>query len=404
MKVLSIGSDKNILNEGSEARERVVEYGKLVEELHIVIFSLKKQKIKFSFHLDKSFKQNQEAIFNFQANQKIKISKNVFIYLTNSKNRWFYIFDAYKIAKKIIHNSKLLIHNSLISCQDPFESGLTGWFVKKKFKIPFQLQVHTDFLSPFFQKGSLLNKIRVLMAKFLVYRADCIRVVSERIRNSIIFNLKVSNSKIVVLPIFVDVERIKSTPVVVNLHSKYPQFDFIILMASRLTKEKNIEMAIKVFSDIAREYPNAGLVIVGDGPEKKNQKLKAKSRKLGGNIIFEEAVSFEKLISYYKTADLFLLTSNFEGYARSVIEAMASGCPVVMTDVGLAGEVLINKKDGLVVPVGNAEKLKEAILSLISNRDLRENLIKNAKDIFNFWPLKENYLEKYLNAWTRCKF
>ena len=53
--------------------------------------------------------------------------------------------------------------------------------------------------------------------------------------------------------------------------------------------------------------------------------------------------------SYYKTADLFLLTSNYEGYGMAVVEAMAAGCPVIMTDVGLAGEVLIDKKDGLVV-------------------------------------------------------
>ena len=142
---------------------------------------------------------------------------------------------------------------------------------------------------------------------------------------------------------------------------------------------------------------------MGNGPGRNSYSLFVTRYSLQNNVIFEDAVPFEILISYYKTADLFLLTSNYEGYGRSVVEAMAAGCAVVMTDVGLAGEILINKKDGLVVPIENGEKLKDAIISLIENKDLRENLVKNARDIFNFWPSEGDYLKKYLNCWAACK-
>ena len=430
MKILSIGSDKKLFDENSEVRRRIIEYGQLVDELHIVVFTNNKLKI---------------------GNWKLKIAKNVFLYPTNSSSRWFYVFDAVKIGARIIRNLKLEIGNSrnniIVSCQDPFECGLVGWLLKRKFsarggsasggKIPLQLQIHTDFLSPYFWKESLLNKIRVLVAKFLIPRADCIRVVSRRIKLSLseakIFpknrrcgRTKFSRSEnfrdkrfleevfaehcLAVLPIWVDIEKIKNTPTKTNLHDKYPQFDFIILMASRLTKEKNIGLAIEALRDTnlrihANDTNNAnkkniGLIIVGAGPEENNLKSKIKNLKLYDNVILEPWT--DDIISYYKTADLFLMTSDYEGYGMAVVEAMASGCPVVMTDVGLAGEVLIDKKDGLVVPVGNKEKLTEAILNLIENSELRAELIRNSQKTLSFWPKKEDYLKAYRDSWFYC--
>ena len=83
----------------------------------------------------------------------------------------------------------------------------------------------------------------------------------------------------------------------------------------------------------------------------------------------------------------------------AVVETMAAGCSVIMTDVGLAGEVLIDKKDGLVVPVGDKNKLVGAILTLIENSGLRADLIKNAQRTLSFWPTREEYLKVYSGTW-----
>ena len=131
-------------------------------------------------------------------------------------------------------------------------------------------------------------------------------------------------------------------------------------MASRLTKEKNIGMAIEAMKEVVKERPKTGLIIVGDGPEREALELKTTNYKLKTNIIFENWT--DDLASYYKTADLFLLTSNYEGYGRTIIEAMAANCPIVMTDVGLAGEVVKNYYNGIIVPAGDKKEMKEAIL------------------------------------------
>jgi len=389
MKVLMISTDKKILEENSAVRQRMVEYGGLVEELHIVVFAKRKFEIR-----------NSQS----ETNNKIQISKNTWVYSTDSKSKWAYIGDAVKIGKQIISDTNYKLQNTkyLVTAQDPFETGMVGWRLAKKFNLPLHLQIHTDFLSPYFERESLLNKVRVLMAKFLIKRKQvkCIRVVSERIKNSLLLVTRCP-LRIMVLPIFVDVKKIEVAPITVDLHKKYPQFDFIILMASRFSQEKNIPMAIEAMSEVIKKYPKAGLILVGDGPMREALKLQITNYKLQNNIILENWA--DDLASYYKTANLFLLTSNYEGYGMTVVEAMAAHCAVVMTDVGLAGDILTDEYSGLAVPVDDKEKIVEAILKMIENRALRENMIGSAqKTVDEVVHSKEKYLEDYKKSWEVC--
>jgi glycosyltransferase involved in cell wall biosynthesis len=354
----------------------MIEYGHLASELHIVVLSQKPKGKK------------QGSNFGFE-NKKFN---NVFLYPTNSVNRWFYIFDAYRIAKRIIGCYPSASRGYLVSCQDPFEAGLAGWLIKRKFGLALELQVHTDFLSPHFRRESFLNKIRVLLAEFLLPRASCVRVVSERIRDS----LKVGGGRALktdpfVLPIFVDVDTIKKASIKVNLRQKYPQFDFIVLMAGRLSREKNIGLAVRAMAEIVKIHPKVGLIIVGNGPEKSKLKLQVLNRKLGDNVIFEEAVPFEILISYYKSADLFLLTSNYEGYGRTIVEAAVAGCKILSTEVGVAREIL--PMESIFEP-GNRKALEEKIVKAL------EGEIGSVRQ-FSF-PTKAQYLEKYKAGWLAC--
>jgi len=324
----------------------------------------------------------------------IIFADKLFIYPTNSCCRLAYYFDSFKIAKKILAQQKI----DLIFTQDPFETGLVGWRIARKNKIRLQLQIHTDFLSPYFGQESLFNRIRVCLGKFLIRRADVFRVVSARIRKSLMAR-GIAPEKIFVLPIFVDVKKFGSTPININLKHKYPQFDFIILMASRLSKEKNIGLAIEAMAKIIKNYPKTGLVIVGSGAEKENLKFKIKNLKLQDSVRLEPWT--EDLASYYKSADLFLLTSNYEGWGLAIVEAMASGCPVVMIDVGCAGELLKDEQNGLVIPVADRQKLEEAIIELRTDNDLAARLKKMAQETAAALADKEEYLRRYKESWQQ---
>jgi glycosyltransferase involved in cell wall biosynthesis len=139
-------------------------------------------------------------------------------------------------------------------------------------------------------------------------------------------------------------------------------------------------------AEIVKIYPKTLLVISGDGPEKKNLELRQ-------NVVIEPSVNFETLISYYKAADLFLLTSNYEGYGRTVIEAAAAGLPVVMTDVGLAPPA----GGGKVTPVGDKEVLIRTILEAIKNPEIAQINLSRLGLLD-----KPTYLERLKQSWLNC--
>lgn len=349
MKILSISTDRKIFEENSAVRQRIVDYGKLVSELHIIVFSKE-----------------------FGSERRI-ISSNIWAYPTNSKNKFFYIWDAIKIGRKILKQNR---ENWLITTQDPFETGLVGWILAKITKSKLHLQVHTDFMSWKFKMASIMNKTRGQLAMFLIAQADGVRVVSERIKNSIVkWKLK-KPERISILPIFVDTQKIEEAESKQNLKNKYSQFDFVILMASRLEKEKNISLAIDVMKKIIKEYPKVGLVIVGDGSQRDSLQKKVYRNRLERNVVFERWQ--DDLISYYKTADLFLSTSNYEGYGMTLLESAVAGCPILTTDVGLIGEIL---KEGSIeiCKVGKKKCFVEKLEKILESKHLLKIMSEKAK-------------------------
>ena len=309
-KILMISTDRKVFEKGSDVRRRFILYGSLVEELHVIVFAKKSL----------LFKQE-------------RISENVFLYPTNSSSKLKYMYDATKIGCNITGIN-------LITTQDPFETGIVGVELARKLKTRLEIQIHTDFLSKYFKKWDIKNVFRVFLGKYVLKKADCIRVVSNRIKTSIKVALPHISVTPIVLPVFIDINKIKNTLISVDLHKEYPQFDHISLMVSRLEKEKDIKRVIKIFSKIVRNYPKSGLVIVGNGSQRKSLESAVNTLKLTENVIFEGwQEDIVKLVSYYKSADLFINSSLYEGYGRTLVEALASGTPVLSTDVGVATEI-----------------------------------------------------------------
>ena len=396
MKVLNISSDRNIFKEGSVVRARMIEYGTLFEELHIIVFCPKK------------LSTFPPPLIHRQADS-FQLSTNVRVYPTNSCSKWLYIFDAIRIGKRIIRNWKsartnvhsdgLKIENSrndlVISSQDPFECGLAAYQLSKLAKLSLHIQIHTDFLSPYFASLSLLNRLRVLIARHILPKANAVRVVSQRIKNSLeICNLPVATEP-TVLPIFANLEKFKIAEPVFSLQEKYSHWGFIILAVARLSPEKNIAFAIKILQEILKTYPKTGLVIVGDGSLGESLKFKVKSLKLDENVAFEGWQ--ENTVSYYKTANLFLQTSLYEGFGLSLLEALASGCPAVSSDVGIAPEILNHKGHSFVCPVNDLACFVSTISQLIEDNQLRiffSTQIAPAA-VLPFVQSKEYYLRAY---------
>jgi len=369
MKILMISTDKKIFDESSAVRQRVLDYGTITDSLHIIVLN---RKLK-----------NGERRKNF------RISDKVFIYPTNSLNKFHYGSDAKKIAFRL---DKI----DLVTAQDPYETGWIAWRIAKGIKAKLELQVHTDIFNFYFIKHSFSNWVRSKIAKFLLPKADHIRVVSKRIKLSLSAKLQ---ERTTILPIFVSSIFIQFTEPDFDLKQRYSQFKFIMVMLSRLEKEKNISMALNALVKVVKVFPKTGLIIVGEGSLKKSLERQVRRLGLEGNVIFKKWTN--NPITYYKTADLFISASDYEGYGMSLVEAIFSHCPILTTKVGIVGEVL-SSNNAFLCDVGDQECFSLSIINAQQHPELlREFAQKAYDDCLKKIPQTEEETLKILqNSWS----
>jgi glycosyltransferase involved in cell wall biosynthesis len=140
----------------------------------------------------------------------------------------------------------------------------------------------------------------------------------------------------------------------------------IILGAGRLTSQKDFTTLIKAFYHVKKQI-NSKLVILGEGEEKFALENLIREMNLQNDVILFGFV--ENPYPYYKNADVFVLSSRFEGLPTVLIEAMALSVPVVSTDCPTGPrEILDNSKYGPLVPVGDENKLAEEIIKILQNK------------------------------------
>ena len=340
MRVLQIGADRSkrgILYPGSSAFKRQEAYAKQLGNLDIIGFSLMG---------DGAHPVEEEGLS---------------VYPTNSFSRLLYAVDAVRIARG-------LPVPDVVSVQDPFETGLVGWLISWMKKVPLHVQVHTDFLSPEYARVSLMNRLRVLIAGFVLRRAARVRVVSERVKQSIEARYQLS-VPVTVLPIFADVQRFKTATVDAAVTARFARFKTKFLVVARLEREKNVALALRAFAQSARH--DSCLIIAGEGREAGKLARLVQDLGITGRVFFESNIA--DIAPWYALADIVLVPSRYEGYGLVTVEALAAGKPVLSTDVGIAGEA-----GAIIAPPGHfARALRAWFENGPRTGELKEHPYKN---------------------------
>jgi glycosyltransferase involved in cell wall biosynthesis len=154
----------------------------------------------------------------------------------------------------------------------------------------------------------------------------------------------------------------------------------VALVASRLVPIKNVALAVDAMSVAARERPNLRLLIVGDGPLQAALENRVATLELSEQVIFAGRVEHSAMPEWYRSADLFVLPSEFDNSPNVVLEAMASGLPVVATDVGGLRQYLQHGVNGDLVRAGDSTALAEAIARYADDEDLSARIGRRNRD------------------------
>jgi glycosyltransferase involved in cell wall biosynthesis len=144
----------------------------------------------------------------------------------------------------------------------------------------------------------------------------------------------------------------------------------VVLTVARLVPIKNVALLLDAFALVRERIADAHLIVVGDGPEAPSLRAQAGALGISQHVTFAGAIAFEDTPAFYRTADVFALSSTFDNSPNVLLEAMASGRPVVATDVGGVAEFVPDRRGGLVVPAGDVQAFAGALDTWLRAPDL----------------------------------
>lgn len=175
-----------------------------------------------------------------------------------------------------------------------------------------------------------------------------------------------------IIPNGVDIERFNPEGPVAE---KFADGKLNILFVGRLEKRKGLDNLLDAYGKIKRRFPEIRLIVVGPGTRLRPKYEKMVREEGLTDVVFVGFVSSTELPKYYRTAHLFCSpATGGESFGIILLEAMASGKPVVASDIEGYANVISHQVDGLLVPPNNREALAEALLSLLTDESLRHKM------------------------------
>ncbi len=170
----------------------------------------------------------------------------------------------------------------------------------------------------------------------------------------------------------------------------------LILSAGRLVNQKDFYTLIDSFNLFIKEMPDYKLLIIGNGP------LKRDLTKYSKNLGLDKKIKFmgwkQNLFPYFRKASIFVLSSRREGLPYVLLEAMSAGLPIISTNAPYGpSEIIENNKYGVLVTIGNSSELNNSMLKLVKDKKLYEYYSKKSLERSKFFS-KEIMLTNYYNS------
>ena len=370
MKVLLITNDPTILDEGSSGHARARDNAIRIGELHVLING------------DTSASRDEGSL----------------LVHTIPRARFRPYAPLEGAAIELIKKHGI----QAVWAQDPFELGTVARKASATAGIPFYVNVHTDFLSPWYSihtgmfRSSKVpipkeHRARIRLADTVLPNAAGIRTMSSRVKDSLVKKYGASIKEPVVIPI-----QIHPPASQVSFPFSFP---FTLIAVGRLDAGRRVIDIIDALALIKDRYPGVGLFVVGDGPERKTLEKHAKKRKLEDRVIFlgDRRDTQGLMLS----ANAFVQASAYEGFGRRLIQAALARIPIITTDVGIVGEVFKGYDDVLAMPPGDPAALSIHIVGLMEDSQARSLLVMHAEEAAKKFLAEAGNVPERLAAFLR---
>jgi glycosyltransferase involved in cell wall biosynthesis len=214
--------------------------------------------------------------------------------------------------------------------------------------------------------------------RFVLKRFDALIAGAVDIKDYLISHGQ-DSSRIHVVHNWVDFSKRKPSASVLDTRRKVGISDHIIIgCIGRLHPQKGQIYLIRAFADVLAKFPNAVLLLVGDGETRVELNKEVAFLGLSGKVIFTGTATGDAYNNFLAAIDIYVQPSIFEGLPRTLLDAMYMGKAIVATNINGNREAIQNEVNGLLVPSENPEALSLALLRLLHDPGMRESLTKQA--------------------------
>jgi glycosyltransferase involved in cell wall biosynthesis len=223
--------------------------------------------------------------------------------------------------------------------------------------------------------GSVIKRLRTRSRYKAMQR---LIAVSDQVRHDLTNRLLISPAELIVIPNGVDLAEVQRLAQERVDHPWLAKGAIpVVVAAGRLTHQKGFDILLRAFA-IARQRRPMHLIVLGEGPEKYQLEALADELGISADVAFEGHVN--NPIAYFRRASVFVLPSRWEGLSNALLEALASGVPVVATRCPGSVELLDGGKCGSLVDVGDVKGLSDGIVAALAQKPSSSRQLKRAKD------------------------
>ncbi len=383
--VLVIGKDETLFHEGKETfgdtRSRHKIYSQYLRtrypegEIRFLTYSTKKSSSDFE-----------------------RIIPGLLVFGTGSKARWRFLFGAAGLLPRILRGGW---RPDIITVQEPWEEGLLGYFLAKATGARFMPQLHFDIFSSHWKHEHWSNPIKLLIAKWIFQRSDLVRVVSQVQRMKLEERLGLCRENVFIVPVGVDFKRseLKPDEAKARLGNQFIGKK-LVLFVGRFCEQKNLPLWIQVAKAISIHIKEIEFVLVGDGECMSQIQSLVRQQELDKQVHFLGRVGHRELPDIYAAADLFLLTSNYEGYGRVIVEAFLSSVAVVATACTGPEDLVEDGINGRLMKVQDEHGLIRSSIELLNQPEMSHAFGEAGRRKMENGFSIESLSERLVDAWT----
>lgn len=281
----------------------------------------------------------------------------------------------------------------VVYAQDPVSVGLPSLLAARFLRKPFLVKIVGDyaweqgvarygvgddldtFSSANLQYPWMVRQLKKIET-YVAGKAQAVIVPSEYLKK-IVLSWGVPSDKVTV--IYNSFEAPKNLQSKEVIRGKMKVAGQLVLSAGRLVSWKGFGTLIRTWPDVLAKYPEAKLLIVGEGPERPNLESLIGELGLGESVLLTGRLDKQMLLVYLKIADAFVLNTGYEGFSHQLLEAAAVGTPIITTRVGGNTELVTHGETGWLVEYNDREGLSMAILKTLEDPAKAERLAASAE-------------------------